>query len=149
MHPLEGPIRKRAHPSASNLLHCSGASHEWRLFKSPPSAPGNSCSAEFFGFSGSAAIPSSPRRPPLLPAGIAAASSRTKVRAPGSCLILLHSVLPPTRVFLWSSPGVVLLRPWLVLHVSEECRGDFVSWFCSSSLFALRAHPFRLFLQRL
>ena len=34
--------QKSPPPSASNLLNCSAASHEWRLFKSPPSAPGNS-----------------------------------------------------------------------------------------------------------
>jgi hypothetical protein len=99
--------------SASNLLHCSAASHEWRLFKSPPSAPGNSflCIAEFFGFSGSDAIPSPPCRcrPPGSPGAfflagavekqdrIAAAPARAKVRAPP----ILRSVSCSLSSFLW------------------------------------------------
>jgi hypothetical protein len=131
--------------SASNLLHCSAASHEWRLFKSPPSAPGNSflCIAEFFGFSGSDAIPSPPCRcrPPRFSRSFLSGrrSREARQNCGGACPRKGQSSSdPPLRllfsVFFLVDCGAVLRRPRLhSFCVRVRSGGDFFSWACSPS----------------
>lgn len=151
-------------PSASNLLHCSAASHEWRLFKSPPSAPGNSflCIAEFFGFSGFRRdpIPSPPCRcrcrPPRFSRSFLSGrrSREARQNCGGACPRKGQSSSdPPLRllfsVFFPVDCGAVLRRPRLhSFCVRVRSGGDF-----SLGLVHLPMLPFffalLLFLQKL
>ena len=144
MHLVEGPIRKRASPpsphSASNLLHCSAASHEWRLFKVSTLRPGEFLSRNFLGSRAPLrSIPSSPCRPSRrfsrsFLSGRRSREGETELlrRLHTQRSELLRSFTASLRLlFLWCcrppSPTA-----GLVLHASEERRG-LVSWPCSSS----------------
>jgi hypothetical protein len=157
VHPVEGPNRKRSTPSASNLLHCSAASHEWRLFKSPPSAPGNPFLQNFLG---SRAPPRSHPRlaaapPPPAPGGSPGASSlagrRRSREVTGNCsgggaFPAQRSELPnpssPRLAPLTRPLGLLaallfFVRGWFRFCMCVRSGGDFASCvtLCSSSQF--------------